>query len=253
MNLIEEKRVVSVDELISMIKKRIRQKRGIVSKMAMDDGCTPSNVTQSLQTLYKNMKNLEEQLQDLFSILGLHDILIDVQAKSNDQGTSEESAPTSIAKRRRDPLDEKKSKKKRDEKYYKEYLERAKIPGFAKFLKPLAGFWDWYENKPGNEEIKSQVTSLLERVERISEGEVYDRVKWKRNVMRMLLSGFPYKQIDLILEFCEKNPLLARKYNSFFSWDLNFLERLRFEAFKNSDEFTEIMEDRFPQVWGGNR
>ena len=150
-------------------------------------------------------------------------------------------------------MEEKESRKKRDEKYYKEYLERAKIPGFAKFLKPPAGFWDWYENNPGNEEIKSQVTSLLERVERISEGEVYDRVKWKRNVMRMLLSGFPYKQIDLLLKFFEKNPLLARKYNSFFSSDLNFFERLRFEAFKNSNEFTEIMEDRFPQILNKSR
>ena len=67
--------------------------------------------------------------------------------------------------------------------------------------------------------------------------------------MRMLLSGFPYEQIEYGLDFFEKNPESAEKFGyALEERGLKFLESLRFEAFKNSEEFLQIMKEQFPQI-----
>lgn len=247
----EEKIVVSVDQLISIIKKRIREKRGIISRIAMDEHSSPSNITQRFQKLYKNLSDLREELMDVFSTLKLENILIDMKAEPKETELSKESLPTIKRKKRRDPKEEGQTKRIKN---YQVYLKRAtKIPGFAKFLRPPAGFWEWFENNPASAEIRGQVATLLKRIKKNWGVKPYNLEKWKRNLMRMLISGFPYRQIELTLDFLEKNPKLAEKYKSDLGWDLGFLERLRFEAFKNSDEFTEILKEKFPLIWEEHR
>jgi len=58
--------------------------------------------------------------------------------------------------------------------------------------------------------------------------------------MKGLLAGFPYEQVQAILNYLQANEKLVKKF-SYELRDFRFLERLRFEAFKNSSEFTEIL------------
>jgi len=65
----------------------------------------------------------------------------------------------------------------------------------------------------------------------------------------MLLSGFPFSQVKYTLGFLAKNSNLAQKYKyDFYKGDFRFLDFLRFEAFKNSDQFSDIVKEQFPKL-----